>query len=75
MVLSSFDSHLTIYVRIYFLAFFLSVGLSLMPKIGFAFFVVVFWIFVPIFIKMLVYSFFLLVVSLSSFSIRAMLSS
>ena len=39
MVLSSFDNHLTIYVKIYFLAFFLSVGLSLMPKIGFAFFV------------------------------------
>ena len=32
MVLSSFDNHLTIYVRIYFLVFFLSVGLSLMPK-------------------------------------------
>ena len=37
MVLSSFDSHLTICVRIYFLAFFLSVGLSLMPKILFWF--------------------------------------
>ena len=35
MVLSSFDNHLTIYVRIYFLAFFLSVSLSLMPKILF----------------------------------------
>ena len=69
------DAITGVQIRIYFLAFFLSVGLSLMPKIGFAFFVVVFWIFVPIFIKMLVYSFFLLVVSLSSFSIRAMLSS
>ena len=51
MLLSSFDNHLTIYVRIYFLAFFLSVGLFLMPKIGFAFFVAVFWTFVPIFIE------------------------
>ena len=37
MVLPSFDNHLTIHATIYFLAFFLSVGLPLMPKILFWF--------------------------------------